>query len=293
MKLNCRTFLRAPPASLLRPPLLSDAAAAGPKNLRDSAANGVHLHCFWASIRPPSFRSQAGRDYTLTPYLEPFREGCNDMTVISGLSHPDVGSSHDSLYSFLTAAPHPERGGLRVTLSRSTRSRRCTNRRSDVPSLALSCEGFSLSWTRSGAIVPSDSFPTQHVTIGSFSKAGPIKRERPNPAGSQRIAQHRLTRSAIRPRACSQSSASAIATSSTSISTACANWKPRPGQVRRMVAPLPTASMPPPQNNNNSPRCRRQGPAGFDLMHLAIQTDSTRLMTLLLWARAWCRRFKG
>src|SRR4029077_14245463 len=28
------------------------------------------------------------------------------------------------------------------------------------PSLALSCEGFSLSWTRSGALVPSDSWPS-------------------------------------------------------------------------------------------------------------------------------------
>src|SRR5207248_8793583 len=28
------------------------------------------------------------------------------------------------------------------------------------PSLTLSCEGFSLSWTRSGAIVPSDTWPS-------------------------------------------------------------------------------------------------------------------------------------
>jgi hypothetical protein len=33
----------------------------------------------------------------------------------SGLPHPDVGASHDSIYSFLTAAAHPEvRGGFEL-----------------------------------------------------------------------------------------------------------------------------------------------------------------------------------
>src|SRR5262245_56071259 len=57
---------------------------------------------------PNFFPEKSGADYELTPYLETLKEFKNDFTVISGLSHPDVGSSHDSGYSFLTGAPHPE-----------------------------------------------------------------------------------------------------------------------------------------------------------------------------------------
>ena len=69
-------------------------------------------------IRRISFPRRAGRDYELSPYLEVIKEFRDDFTVISGLSHPDVGPSHDSNYSFLTAAPHPERrAGFRNTIS--------------------------------------------------------------------------------------------------------------------------------------------------------------------------------
>jgi hypothetical protein len=62
----------------------------------------------WACIHPFSFRKRL-RDYELSPYLEVLKEFRDDFTVISGLSHPDIGPSHDSNQSFLTAAPHPER----------------------------------------------------------------------------------------------------------------------------------------------------------------------------------------
>src|SRR5438093_685452 len=104
---------------------------------------------------------QAGRDYQLTPYLEVLREFRNDFTIISGLAHPEVGSSHDSIYSFLTAAPHPEiRAGFRNSISLDQFAATHIGSETRFPSLALSCEGFSLSWTRSGAIVPSDSWPS-------------------------------------------------------------------------------------------------------------------------------------
>src|SRR4051794_30736703 len=65
-----------------------------------------------------SFPKTPGKDYESTPYLDVFKDLRDDFTVVSGLSHPDVGPSHDSNYSFLTAAPHPERrAGFRNTIS--------------------------------------------------------------------------------------------------------------------------------------------------------------------------------
>src|SRR5205085_5823251 len=66
-----------------------------------------------------------------------------------------------SIYSFLTAAPHPEnRGGFRNSISLDQFAAEQIGGDTRFPSLALSCEGFSLSWTRSGAIVPSDAWPS-------------------------------------------------------------------------------------------------------------------------------------
>src|SRR5204863_2206129 len=67
---------------------------------------------------PFLFPEQQGRGYALTPYLEPLADFRDDFTVISGLSHPGIGSSHDSIASFLTAAGHAEvRAGFRKTIS--------------------------------------------------------------------------------------------------------------------------------------------------------------------------------
>src|SRR5882724_4096681 len=116
MKLSRRKFLRAAGVSLALPWLESFApalaAAARPRRRMVCICTPLGLH-------PPFFFPQkAGKDYELTPYLEVFKDLRNDFTVASGLSHPDVGPSHDSMNSFLTAAPHPERrAGFRNSIS--------------------------------------------------------------------------------------------------------------------------------------------------------------------------------
>src|SRR5262249_55138433 len=113
-------------------------------------------------LHPPYFfPEKAGKDYALSPYLEVVKDYRKDFTVISGLSHPEVGASHDSIYSFLTAAPHPERrAGFRNTISLDQFAAEHIGGETRFPSLTLSCEGFSLAWTRSGALVPSDCWPS-------------------------------------------------------------------------------------------------------------------------------------
>src|SRR5256714_10693945 len=90
------------------------------------------------------------------------RELRHDFPFVAGLAPPDVGSSHDSIYSFLTAAPHPERrAGFRNSISLDQFAAGKIGGRTRFPSMALSAEGFSLSWTRSGALVPSDTSPSR------------------------------------------------------------------------------------------------------------------------------------
>src|SRR5829696_2474054 len=109
---------------------------------------------------PDFFPAQSGRDYKPSPYLETLGELRQDCTVISGLAHPNVGSSHDSQDSFLTAALHPEnRAGFRNSISVDQFAAEKIGTETRFSSLTLAAEGSSLSWTRSGAMVPADLFP--------------------------------------------------------------------------------------------------------------------------------------
>src|SRR5215475_12919257 len=153
--LTRRRFLRAAGVSLALPLLEARAAevAAVPRRLVCiNTPLGLHPAAF--------FPEKAGKDYALSPYLEIVEDFRDDFTVISGLSHPDVGPSHDSNYSYLTGAPHPERrAGFRNTISVDQLAAEHLRGETRFSSLCLSCEGFGLSWTRSGAAGPSEVWP--------------------------------------------------------------------------------------------------------------------------------------
>jgi hypothetical protein len=101
------------------------------------------------------FPKDAGRDYTLSPYLKLLEEHRADFTVLSGVSHPFVDGGHPSDISFLTAAPHPASSSFRnsISLDQFVAERIGTFTR--FPSLTLAVNGGrSLSWTRTGVAIP-------------------------------------------------------------------------------------------------------------------------------------------
>src|SRR3954452_20145034 len=161
MKLHRRTFLRAAGVTMALP--LLDALSPRTSRAAESSVPR-RMVCINTplGLHPANFfPTKTGRDYELSPYLEVIKEFRDDFTVISGLSHPDVAPSHDSNYSFLTAAPHPEqRSGFRNSISLDQFAADHVFGQTRFPTLTLSCEGFGLSWTKSGASVPSDNWPS-------------------------------------------------------------------------------------------------------------------------------------
>ena len=224
---------------------------------------------------------QKGRDYTLTPYLEPIADFKNDFSVISGLSHPDVGSSHDSIYSFLTAAPHPEiRAGFRNSISLDQFAAERIGGQTRVPSLSLSAEGFGLSWTRSGALVPPDLWPAT-VFARLFLEGRPEEVE----------AQRRRLRNgkSILDTVSDQAKRMAPSLGSRDREKIDEYFTSVRELEQRMVTaqewalkPKPHVDAKPPQNNLNSTDLIGKTRLMFDLTHLALQTDSTRLVNMLL-----------
>jgi hypothetical protein len=282
MNHNRRVFLKAGGAVLALPWL--EAFAPRTARGREPASQPRRMVCICAplGLHPPSFfPGSAGGDYTPSPYLELLNELRGDFTVISGLAHPEVGSSHDSIFSFLTAAPHPEqRAGFKNRISLDQFAAEHVGEATRFPSLALSCEGFSLSWTQSGAIVPSDSFPSS-VFSRLFLDGRPEEvREQ-----TRRLKDGRSILDMINDQAGSmerklgrndQEKLDEYFTSVRELERRLARneeWSKKP---------KPKVDVAQPQNAANPADVVGKTRLMYDLVHLAFQTDSTRLITLLL-----------
>jgi len=108
------------------------------------------------------FPEEAGTNYKLTPYLEKIATHRKNMTIFSGCSHLGVTGGHQAEKCFLTATPHPDRGGFRNTVSLDQFAAEHIGNETRFPSLSLACSnegGPTLSYTRSGAPIAPDKSP--------------------------------------------------------------------------------------------------------------------------------------
>lgn len=280
MQLSRRRFLRAAGVSLALPWLESLASA----RTRAAARPPRRMVCICTplGVHPPYFfPEKAGKDYSATPYLDVFKEMRNDFTVISGLAHPEVGSSHDSIFSFLTAAPHPERrAGFRNSISLDQFAAEHIGGETRFPSLPLSCEGFSLSWTRSGAIVPSDSFPSS-VFARLFLEGRPDEVQ----AQARRLQDGQSILDTVREQArkMQPTLGGADREKLDEYFSSVRELEHRLARSEQWAKkPKPKVDAKPPQNIASSADLVGRARLMFDLVHLALQTDSTRLITLML-----------
>jgi hypothetical protein len=276
-----RHFLRASGVSLALPfleslqPRAFAAASMPPVRRMVCICAPLGLHT------PFLYPEQQGRGYALTPYLEPLADFRDDFTVISGLSHPGIGSSHDSIYSFLTAARHPEvRAGFRNTISLDQLAAEKIGDQTRFASLSLSAEGFGLSWTRSGALVPPDIFPA-NVFARLFLEGKPDEVA----AQSRRLQDGLSILDTVRDQARSlgPSLGSRDREKMEEYFTSVRELEQRMTVADQWSKkPKPKVDVPPPQNNMNPADLVGKTRLLLDLTHLALQTDSTRLVSLLM-----------
>ena len=102
------------------------------------------------------FPQTAGRNYALTPCLQHLGAHRNDFTVFSGVSHPNVDGGHPADVCFLTAAPHPGSSSFRNTISLDQHIAEHIGTLTRFPSLTLAVNTRirSLSWTGTGVAIP-------------------------------------------------------------------------------------------------------------------------------------------
>jgi len=282
MKLSRRSFLRAGGVWLALP--LFDAVLDRQSRGALNADPPRRLVCICAPLGlhgPNLFPQQAGRDYESTPYLDLLKDFRDDLTVISGLAHPGVDSGHDSIFSFLTAAQHPERrAGFKNSISLDQLAAEKIGTQTRFPSLTLSAEGFSLSWTRSGALVPSDVWPAS-VFARLFLEGKPEEVQKQ----IRRLQDGRSILDQVGDQA-RRMQAGLGAGDRDKLDEYFSSVRELEQQLAANEEwshkPKPKVEAQQPQNAMNAADLVGKTKLLFDLTHLAFQTDSTRLITIML-----------
>ncbi len=180
--LSRRTLLRGVGVSMALPALEAmlpvgrsfgvAAASANPKRF-------VAINIPLGFLGEKFFPSGVGKDYQMSSYLSVAEELRDDFTVISGTSHPGVDGGHSAEKSFLTAAPHPGARSFKNSISLDQLLARQLGEETRYASLTLGDQ--SLSWSANGVSVPSirrpaDAFAKLFLS-GSKQEVATQKRE--------------------------------------------------------------------------------------------------------------------
>ena len=182
VRLSRRTLLRGAGVAMALPmleamrPLLGSAAAASEAA---QAAAGlprrmVAIQTNMGIMPQFFFPEKAGKDYELSPYLKKLEAHRQNFTVFSGVSYPGVTGGHTADRCFLTGTPHPERGGFRNGVSLDQFAAEQIGNVTRYPSLSLqvSNENRTLSYTRSGAPITAEGSPHK-LFLKLFAQGNP------------------------------------------------------------------------------------------------------------------------
>jgi hypothetical protein len=112
---------------------------------------------------PFLFPQETGADYMPTPYLEPLKSLKGDFSVISGLQHEEQNGAngHTSEMTWLTSSKHPGLAGFKNTISIDQFIAERIGTQTRFPSLVLGTGSDSLSWSASGVPLPAESSPSK------------------------------------------------------------------------------------------------------------------------------------
>jgi hypothetical protein len=160
---NRRTFLRGGGVALALP-LLDSLWKSECRGAEGSLPKRMVFICASLGLHTPFLvPAEKGRDYALTPYLELIKDHRQDFSVLSGVSHPDQSGAdgHTSEQTWLTSARHPGLGGFRNTISVDQLIAERIGFETRFPSLSLGTNGTSQSYTRSGVMIPAEYSPAR------------------------------------------------------------------------------------------------------------------------------------
>lgn len=124
--------------------------------------------------------NDAGKAYTASRYLRSLQDIRERFTVISGTSHPGVNGGHTAEASIFSACPRPRGGGGRNTISIDQLMAKHFGHETRFPSLVLNTRSeTSPSYTENGAMIPAVNDPRK-LFAQLFIEDTPEARRRQN-----------------------------------------------------------------------------------------------------------------
>jgi hypothetical protein len=282
--LSRRNFLRAAGVTLGLPFLESlEPARAADGTPREVPRRMVAIETNMGILPQFFFPELAGRDYQPTPYLQKLAAVRDQLTVFSGVSHPAVTGGHAAEKCFLTGTPHPERGGFRNWVSLDQFAAERIGNRTRFPSLVLAMSNENnqtLSFTRSGAPIAAERsanrlFQRLFMQGRPEDVAANVEALRQERSMLDFVADQsrRLNRTLSR---ADQQRMDQYFSSVRELERrlfASEGWEHRP---------KPRVNAQPPQDIDDQREFVRKTGLMFDVMKLALETDSTRFISLFI-----------
>lgn len=282
--LSRRTFLRAAGATIALPwldamsPVVAKASEAKklPRRMVAIETNQGIMPQFF-------FPQQVGKDYALTPYLERLAAHRKNFSVFSGVSLPGVTGGHMAEKCFLTGSPHPERGGFRNGVSLDQYAAEHMGGETRYPSLTLAMSnegGQTLSFTRSGATISAERSPRKlYQRLFLQGKAEDVE------ANVEALRQGRSMLDFVSEQAkrlqgsLSKDDQERLDQYYTSVREL--EQRLHSSQAWEYKA-KPKVNVPPPEDIEDAQRFVDKTRLMFDMIRLALETDSSRLVTLFI-----------
>lgn len=282
-----RRFLRAAGITFALPLLESlapCAAAVGgmPGFKSDGVPRRMVCICNNLGLYLPNFIPQGtGREWKASRYLKHIDDLRDQFTVFSGVSHPEVDGGHAAEKSFLTSAAHPSGSSFKNTVSLDQLAVDYIGRETRFPSLVLTANGQqSLSWTRAGVPIPGATRPSQ--VFGKLFFNG-TKDEIDEQVLKLRMGQSIMdtvgSEAKSLSRKLSYDDRAKFDEYLTSVREVEQQMVRQQEWERR---PKPRVTAKPPKDNNDQGDVIGRAKLMFDLTSLALETDSTRVVTIMM-----------
>ena len=276
-----RQFLRGTGVALSLPvldALAPRAVAAAPTKPRRLLAVCNNLGVLAAEFFP----KDAGKGYAPSPYLEHLKAFRDDLTVFSGVSHPNVDNGHAAEVSFLTAAPGPGGGSFRNTISLDQYAAERVGAATRFPSitLAVNSRTRSLSYNGSGIRIPPEYSPAE-VYRHLFFQGTPAQVE----AQVQKLDTGESVLDAVLDQA-NRLRAKVGPRDRARLDQYFTSVRELEGRLQAAKAwerrPKPPAKDPPPVDADDPAAYMEKVRLMYDVARMAFESDSTRVVTLLL-----------
>ena len=273
--MNRRDFLFAAGACLALPALAKAAEKAPPKRLV-----AIHVPL---GMMPAFFFPKAGE--TSSPYLDLLAKQRDQFTTFAGLSHPGVDGNHHAGQCFLSGAPHPGQPSFRNSLSLDQLVAEKIGEDTRFGSLAVSVRqgehyADSIAVSRSGVILPAET-SAERLYRKLFVAGTPEEKA----ATMRRIQAGGSVLDLILDKA-KRLEKNSDPQDRARLDQYFQSVRELEGRLERSIAwenrPKPKVDYPMPKDIADANEVVARSRLMFDLVRLALQTDSTRVITLSL-----------